>query len=466
MKTNLTISAKLYRLIHTPFSIKLNGDEYKATIDLQFQLIERTQNLDRIYDIPVEDFNYFCFNKYNKITCWPLRNGDQPLNDTGQWKKEGRQEIKPGKFIQILHNRISYWKAATLTILDPDENKALIDKLFSRLCEVFANDIRGYNKEIEYDISTDIESVYKIPSHDESGYLLNSCMRPESNYACKDHLKFYSYIPDIDILYKTLNNQLVFRALRWNKIYTHSGQCLTFLDRIYGDSATVSKMIQTAKDNNWAFRHFETSEVYFNGQEINIFTAIDKKAWQYVYKKGAPYLDTLSLLHNISDDVCILANHHAEFHGKGVRKTIALQDCHGDPAGVNEPCSICGCRVSRNLNGPPHTMITSRRREAQIVCHNCYSLYATTCHCCSRTIHKELIRFVDGVYFEQDENNPYRYCPECAKKHLVRCHNCGKFELAENSNMEIHKGKTLCQDCLQKHTTICYNYYSYQDTSG
>jgi len=136
MKT--IISKRIASLMPVREEIKINNVSYISGINFSSGMKVCESDKDYTLNIDAIEFNYFCYNKNNKITCWPVAKGEQPLNDSGQWKKEGRQEIKPGKFLLLFTDYFVIKEAETFTVIEDPE---LIDKIIRRTCEVFNDKI-------------------------------------------------------------------------------------------------------------------------------------------------------------------------------------------------------------------------------------------------------------------------------------------------------------------------------------
>ena len=156
MKT--VISKKLAAIMPVNEEIKINNTIYRTGISLT-----KLKESDKDYtiDLNAGQFNYFCYNKNNKITCWELSKGPQPLNDNSQWKKEGRQEIKPGKFLLLFTSFFKVWTNDNINYIDDNLIK---DKVIRRCCELFAEKIKGSNESLIFDISDNISEIYNLPA--------------------------------------------------------------------------------------------------------------------------------------------------------------------------------------------------------------------------------------------------------------------------------------------------------------
>ncbi len=457
MKTeNFVISKRLLNLLSNPVQVKVNTVTYKCYFE-GYNMVSYNQ-LDIFLDIPITDKNYFCYNKKNKITYWPLNKGEQVINDKGQWKLEGREEIKPGKFLVILKDYFCYYLDGGIKITDED----LIKKLFTRLCELFAAKIEANNKDLEILFSDDIEKIYKLPVSPDAGYLVQSCMRQTSCHNCHNYSGFYNLIPGLKTAYGMRDDNLYFRALFWD-CEGNEGQKITFLDRIYGTEAIQQKLIDYAIENSCAYRHFSDSNVIYNGKNINIHIKINENALNYLQDEGTPFVDTLNRL---AENTLQLKNHgNYDYY---------LNDCEGVTLGNQITCDNCGVRLTEE---------DSYDCPGGVYCHNCFEGSYFTCDRCGEVCENEEHAF-DGLCRDCARDKGYQkcdccgewvedyrivegeyYCMCCADRFATTCEDCEELFLNENVNNYKIDGKiiSICNDCLETHYYCCDrcgNYYS------
>ena len=443
MKT--IISKRLYSIMPTGYTdVKLNDVNYRTR--LASMMYDDTPK-DYILRIDAGEFNYFCFNKNNKITAWPMSRGDQPTNDDGAWRKEGRQEIKPGRFLLLFKEYIkvedpdrAYYNEAAMqeaityghrkdngecyTEDDAREHKQIRDKVIARLCEIFTDSLRASNTPLSYDVSENISGIYGTDEHETSGYLQSSCMRPDSGHGCSRYSEFYDYVPGLKIVYKILNDRLLFRALLW-QAKDNEGNDVTFLDRIYGNDATNIALIEMAKENGWAWRSFGTSSIIYNDKCINLQVPISNDAFAYLEDEGSPYVDSLIYLTQ-GRDGWTLSNY--------LSGDYTLQSCDGRAVNTGETCSRCGDRISEG---------DICWADDCIYCQSCFDDSYTYCGHCSDAIHNDnIIYTADGHY----------YCDYCANRHGYReCEECGTW----SDEISTHDGAYYCQSCYDDKFAYC-----------
>lgn len=358
---------------------------------------------------PIESqFNFFCFNKQSKITYWDTKKGDQPLNDSGLWKKEGRQEIKPGKFIALFFDYLIVYNDRNNKI----RNKDKILKAKNRYAESFCTKLKAFNNfDSEILISSNISEVYEKETHCDSGYLTSSCMRPESDYGCRAYSEFYDNIDGLKVVYGMKENKLYFRALLW--------QCeeATFLDRIYGTDEVNDKLIQWAKDKGYAHRHFSGDTIFLGDSDLHLNINIPDSATSYLENNGSPYVDTLYYL-----------------SGNELRSNYGdnkLQDCDGNFNGRD--CYACDCSCD------PDDM---REGEGEYYCEECwYERFFYCYHCGDTHDIDDRITCDDYDYCNScTENLGIYYCDSCCEYHKI----CTEVE-----------GQMYCETCLYDECFYC-----------
>jgi len=422
----MIISRRLQSLLYQKMLVKMNGTQYEVYLKAE---VRNELELDSELYFEVRDFNYFCFNKHSKITCWPLRNGDQPLNERGQWKLEGRQEMKPGKFLAQFDELLIIYDSDTH--MRSEVSKEIATKIRARACEVFADAIRGINNPIDFNTTSDICKIYETPAHAASGYLRNSCMRPGSTYRCNNFARFYNTIPNLQIAHKIVDGELLFRALLWQTTNCKTHEPVMFLDRIYGSASVNLQLIEHAKALGWAWRGFEDHRIH-NSDDSNYLTLevpITQESYHYLQDNGGPYVDTLFFLKR-RDDLWILSNSDRNY-------LRIIQSCDGDPLETQERCVHCNSLIdpddTHHFNGDPY-------------CSTCFEECTTVCADCGERYS------YDDIYTLRDDDE--RYCTSCLDDMgAVPCYICGRYTLEENSI--VHNNRTYCEHCFSYHSRTC-----------
>jgi hypothetical protein len=410
--------------------VKLNGEIYYAGFCmLDFYINESQKDFTLQFSL-CDDFNNFCFNKANKITCWPTSKGAQPVTDKGQWTKEGRMEMKPGKFLLLFTNYIKCRNEYNVTI----DDSSLRAKIIARLCEIFTDTIRGSNEDIVFDITKNISEIYAISAHDSSGYLKNSCMQDDGDYGCREYANFYNKIPQLKIVYKkTPDNYLLFRALLWENIKTNDDKTITFLDRVYGSDCVNHQLMEYAKEHGWAYRNFNSNYIHFmDNDSIQLQCPIPNDAYDYLKDEGSPYVDTLHRLSSHSNK-WILSNY--------ISSPFSLQECDGRAVRDSESCAEC------NDDIPPGDVY---RHNDNSYCNHCFHDLFSYCERC-------------GEYYPNDEvhsvPNGSMYCETCLDRYgYSRCERCDDWIVDAIIQDDCH----WCPTCFERvfaKCSICDQFY-------
>lgn len=429
------VSRKLLPLLRQDIAVKLAGETYHVTS--RISTLDSTDR-DITLSMEVSEFNYFCYNKQNRITCWPITKGKQPLNESGQWRKEGRQELKPGRFFLLFSDYMYVSDNEGVTVRGEQRTKIL-----ARAAELFTASIQGQNAEMTYEISDTPSEIYQLPVHYQSGYLTSSCMRPGSGHGCRHFSGFYDTIPDVKILYKTLAEGVLFRALLWTT-KSRQGKEITFLDRIYGTDVHIAKMIEIAQENDWAWRQFGNSSIVYKGSsDIQLYTApLSEEAIDYLEHTGSPYMDTLAYLHRKEpgSNIAYLTNYYDEDDDCFIGE---IQQCYGSTIHIMARCPDCGCRL---IEGK------TKNLEGQTYCLHCYDRLAVKCKGCHRVMHQANVMIVHTL-----DGKTQRHCMRCAGRlNLSRCQRCNNIHFTEDCVYHEPSGTWYCPICADDWPVCSY----------
>lgn len=219
-----------------------------------------------------EQINYLTFRGDGTISFLPSGKPHLVDNETGNWKRDGRQNGKPGKVIRKLFaERVQkYFKDADF--------------------ECFANQYKAEFNDGGYKFSLlqnkDIPGVYEMTRKSGEGSLNNSCMNGDSEY-----LDIYKYCDQLSILIlKNTEDELCGRALIW-KI----SDDITLMDRIYvTDDFMFDKFLSYCNTQKWwrkkDYKSYDNKTTFINseGNEVdkNFTINTDTEHSQY------PYIDT------------------------------------------------------------------------------------------------------------------------------------------------------------------------------
>lgn len=431
----MVISKRLYSLLKAPMCVKMNGDSYH--VRLVMDTFHKNEQDITFYKDATE-FNYFCFNKHSKITCWPTKNGEQPVNDQGQWKLEGRQEMKPGRFLGLLIDYLEVRLEEAGRYYEPIDSSVKA-KVKARACEIFTDQVRGVNSKLDFEISPKIADVYALPSHSLSGYLRNSCMRIDSEHDCHDFAKFYETLKKVKIVHKVVNGELLFRALLWEGLVNpKTKRRYTFLDRIYGSESVNVQLINHAQEHGWAWRNFSDDDIRIGeeGKRLNGYLSMlfPKESLEYIQSQGAPYVDTMRYVRERHGKVRL----PYELSSDCNKNIWSLDDPDGDPLDLIQHCNNCGYRIRAD---------DGFHLEGNIYCEVCYNDLARECDICGEIHHRSNLTLCadDGKY----------YCSSCYEDaSIVQCRICGKPHFVDNL-MRHPNGSYYCKKCFLSRSSIC-----------
>jgi len=442
----IIFSRRLYGTIPREITIKLNEKEYAVYFDTQ--RILSLNDFDMVFVGSVAgEFNYFCYNKSKKVTCWPTKNGIQPVTDDGRWRKEGRQEIKPSKFLELLKELFIFYDVEAAHSV---KDESLNEKLWLRLLELFTAKIKAVNSEIPFEISSEVSKVYNMPTSENAGvWLKNSCMRPESGHDCRNFSHFYDLIPDCSILYGKDDSGLIFRALLWDVYLEKKTNKMKFLDRIYGDETIQEYLISVAEENGWIYRTFDSSSLYLNGTYLSdtIYVDLPDKAINYLKHKGSPYMDTLSWL---DEEDMNLNSYHGDYE---------LRDPGGVPLGYECRCHACGDPLHEEdvIRAGDYAYCETCFDERFFICDRCGEIYCNESHAinylcvdCARARGYEICDNC-GEWTDNYEStiDGEIMCQDCIDAlGYIYCDKCG--ELVRKDDMIHHEGEYYCENCYEK----------------
>lgn len=234
---------------------------------LLYKLQNKPYNSAMLTDSEV---NYITFRQDGTISFLPSGKEHKTNEDTGVWKRDGRQNGKPGKVIKKLFTvrAQKYFKDADF--------------------ECFANSYKANFNDDGYTFemlpNKQIPSVYEMEIATGQGSLNNSCMNGDSQY-----LDIYKNCAALQILIlKNKDGLLCGRALVW-KI----NEDITLIDRFYvTQDFMFDKFLMYATENKYwrkkDYKSYDNKQTFINpeGKEISkqfdIYTSTDFDSFPYI----------------------------------------------------------------------------------------------------------------------------------------------------------------------------------------
>jgi hypothetical protein len=215
--------------------------------------------------------NYISYRDEKGLISFMPPNREQKYNNNGSWSMEGRQTIKPARFVKnILHPRIV---------------KKLKDHQFAEFSSKFKAD------ELAKHVTFSVESI-KFGYNAEFPLGIGSCMHKKPVHS------FYEMF-DCNVLVAKKDGMNIGRAILWNDVTINGKEHCKFLDRIYANSDNIVRLYEDWASDNGVYRKLRQngdnneSLVDPEGNTIDnpiIFTYKKNTAKQKIFK---PYLDTL-----------------------------------------------------------------------------------------------------------------------------------------------------------------------------
>lgn len=433
------VSRKLLPLLNRQLQVKITDGQY--LVDPRLGVIHQTDR-DLWLGVPPNGFNYFCFNKQNKITYWETKRGEQPLTEDGRWKKEGRQEMKPGRFFLYFADYFRVYEADSGFVLASDN--PIREKVIARGAELFVARIQGENTDMEFEISDTPSEVYKSYNRRDSYNLDNSCMRQGSGHSCRHYSAMYDTIPGLKIVYKKdADNYLLLRALLWRTQDYYSGEEVTFLDRVYGTDGHSEQLMDFAREQGWAYRSFSNNRIHYKGKcDALLKVPVSDATLEYIESIGTPYMDTVSYLHRSVDGQYFLCNDCSE-NKEDMKENDdqylgELQCPSGNTITVRQRCHSC--------NKKECTEEQFIYRHASWFCPACIKKLTKKCAICGN---KDLHPWMNTLY-NHDGRRTEHVCQHCANKRVkVKfCNDCNCFYRTEDMEYKGVQGDWFCHECI------------------
>ena len=397
--------------------------------------------------------NYFDFNKQNKITCIDQSKHEQETNEHGRWKKEKRQELKPGKFLGLFEFRVGLIGEAGYK--EGEEKKKVLNKMI----ENFVSQIASNNQQLNFELSETPSKVYDLKTKTNgTGHLSSSCMRPESNHGCSEHSEAYNKVGEnVKVIYKNSGEGLLYRALLWTGKTEEGAEPIQFIDRIYSNESTRTGLENYATENGFAYRN-DNGYIIYQGEKIKFYVDVKQGFINYIKEEGTPYFDTLTFC-NDGDNT--LSN-----DGNNDTSGFDLQMCSGNSQDDREAhsmdCENCGDHIEEDdLRTTP---------DDEHYCYHCFDESYFYCDSCNETQHNndyatngmctacasdEGYMICDGCHEWGEtamwiESEDQDLCEGCCEDYY-RCEGCEENHHIDNTVTSEHDEEIRCTDCHEEH---------------
>ena len=338
---------------------------------------------------PVCGGNFFDWQ--NKLR---YSSGVPVIKENGQWAIEGRQNMKPSKFLLGIRSMYRVLKNG-----DEIDGTPEADAAFRRYVELRGESFRPLDLS-RVKIESIPSVVYGMETEDSTGSLANSCMRKESSYRCSNFAHVYDDM-GCKVAYIERDGKLLARALLWET------EKWKLMDRVYGSENMIAGFIEWAKINGYGYKKSQDSgsRVFImpDGLEVDRF----KVECELDMDDGSPYMD--SFVHYTDGCPGYLSTYTGDY---------TLQSCEGDAFGNSlDVCEECGAEVGDDdatfvdgdrycdscalydANDNPirtRDAIELRRSDSRY-----YAYY-----------HRNECRYVNGAWYHEDD---CQECPECSR---------------------------------------------------
>jgi hypothetical protein len=174
--------------------------------------------------------NFFAFRESEGLVTFCPPGREQKFNDDGTWKREGRQSVKPAKWLRaVLHPRIV---------------AKLPDHIFGKFSEKFRaleqRDAITFREDVSFG------EAYASDNYPDQADAINSCMWDQPVGG------FYGLFPCHPVVIERGDGKFLARAILWTSV---EGLDCPFLDRIYAvNPETTEAFLAHAKAQGWAVK--------------------------------------------------------------------------------------------------------------------------------------------------------------------------------------------------------------------
>lgn len=346
----------------------------------------------------------------------------QQFTDDGKWKRDGRQDGKPGRILR--------------RFLLPDMLATFSDKEI----EDFGNRVKA--DQVSEDggltlvVGDDIAHWYDGETYAPDQYTLNnSCMR----YGEDAYFRVYTDNPDrVAMLIRTNDDgQLLGRAIVWT-----ADDGATVMDRVYGTDVTVSAFREHATAQGWWVRGYNSYDA--NCWYVNPATGSGEyRSWTITLRnmpeshQSWPWLDTFCY---VNLDADLLTNDSDAFHTHVARETGGyLSRCEDDEPDVYAYCENCEDDIV-DVDDAYYDADTGRT-----LCESCFLALPHCYGCDTRSSGLDVSEGPDGE----------TYCESCYAERWTDCDDCGEALAIDSEELTTIDAGSYCDACIGAHATRC-----------
>lgn len=365
---------------------------------------------------PKKEGNFFDWQRVLRYSS-----GVPRISDDGKWLVEGRQNMKPSKFINLFKD----WFRVTDNDGETVDDVSVFESVFRRFVELRGETLKPFDIN-DIKVSDKPSEVYAMRTGDGSGSLGSSCMRSESSYDCQSYAHVYDDM-GCKVAYLERGGCLVARALLWE---TNEGYKV--MDRIYGSESAIEGFKEWAKKNGYLCKESQdsSSRVFvLSGRDVigdlSVSCYLDED-------DGCPYMDTF-----VYYSPGLLSTDDGEY---------TLQECDGRPFGDKRiECYNCGRMIDEDnaiyVDDDPY-------------CDECAVITVDGDNILlSDAIYLEYIRYVrDEGYYNEDDcvlvGGTWYH-----EDDVVRCPNCGRLFPPQSQEIDYIEvtGDEVCNYCIDEY---------------
>ena len=428
----LCLSSSLRDDLYSNESILVNHNGIKVQSRVHFKYINQIfAARDYLLSIPPPSQGNFFDVRQDGLS---YSTGIPEIGNEGRWKRDGRQVIRPSRLVKYLIDSIGLSIITNCIIGDKDLDK----KIKQRFLEIKSESLKAFDRS-SLQVSDSPHKIYNLDTSDKNnGTLGSSCMRPESEYGCKEYTHIFDEM-GAKVLFYQKNNFLMGRALLWDNAKDPEGQTVKIMDRIYGSELCIEVFKKWAHENGYAHKENQNSEsekfISIDGDIGRHFTL----SHTFDEDDGCPYMDSFT----------------GYDYGTVTTAGEELQNCDGHPFD-RQCCDSCGTTDDE---------VSYCEEDGTNLCDDC-GVWTIN----DSFINQDNAVYIDGEgYVSRDDSNyisvegggTYHlhdvfYCDNCDEYHHVNdsefieeleldlCPNCDRDSIADDNGYSIIDG-TWCE---------------------